>query len=67
LGDNVNDFVIIRFDRPVDNVFGITPNAAFSALQTDVTSIPAYRQRIILQNGTVQLNQINALFTSYGY
>lgn len=51
----------------IDNVVGFTINQSFNALQTDVRSIPAFRARLLQQNGNLQLLQVNNLFNEYRY
>jgi hypothetical protein len=51
----------------IDNVNGFTINQIFNALQSDVRSIPAFKDRFLLQNGNLQLLQINELFNGYNY
>jgi len=50
-----------------DNVSGYTTQQCFSALQSDVRSVPAFRNRLLSQNGNNQLNQVNILFQDYNY
>lgn len=63
LFDNRNDF-----PNPItDNVAGFTINQSFNALQPDVRSITAFRDRLLQQNGNNQQAQVNQLFQQYGY
>jgi hypothetical protein len=62
LWDNRNDVQPI-----IDNVNGYTINQCFTALQPDVRSIPAFRLRLLQQNGNVQALQVNQLFQQYGF
>jgi hypothetical protein len=65
LFDDRNDFPL---GGPViDNVFNYTSQQCFSSLQSDVRSIPAFRDRLLLQNANNQQVQVNALFNQYGY
>jgi hypothetical protein len=60
----------IRNDFPVpitDAVNGFTINQSFNALQSDVRSIPAFRDRLLQQNSNIQQTQVNQLFQQYGY
>lgn len=51
-----------------DLVSGYTINQIFTALQSDVTSLSQYKARLLQQNpGNTSNNNLNALFTSYGY
>lgn len=50
-----------------DLVSGFTIAQIFAALQSDVTSVPAYKARLIQQNPGNQITQINNLFASYNY
>ncbi len=51
----------------VDNVSGFTINQSFDALQADVRSIPAFRDRLLLQNNNNQQTDVIILFNRYGY
>ncbi len=60
--DNTNEI------RPIiDNVQGFTIQQIFSALQPDVTTVPAYRDRFIQQNPGNQNLQTTDLFAQYHY
>ncbi|MBS1610945.1 MAG: hypothetical protein JSS70_19760 [Bacteroidetes bacterium] len=50
-----------------DVVGGFTIQQIFAALQSDIRTIPAYRDRLIQQNPSNQTAQINALFGQYNY
>ncbi|HVI44134.1 MAG TPA: hypothetical protein VM802_04675, partial [Chitinophaga sp.] len=50
-----------------DNVNGYTNQQMFAALQSDVSSIIQFRDRLLLNNGNNQQSQVKTLFTSYGY
>ena len=51
-----------------DNVNGYTIQQIFAALQSDINSLSQYEARLLQQNPTNPTNnQINTLFTSYGY
>jgi hypothetical protein len=58
--DNNTNFVI-------DNANGFTIGQCFNALQTDVQSMQAYRDRLLQQNGNAQQVQVTQLFQQYGY
>jgi hypothetical protein len=60
LFDNRNDLVPI-----IDEVSGYTITQCFNALQSDVRSIPAFRDRLLLQNGNIQQAQVTQLFQRY--
>ena len=51
----------------LDNANGFTINQCYNALQTDVQSIPAFRDRLLQQNGNMQQVQVTQLFQQYGY
>lgn len=55
------------FPIATDNVNGFTINQSFNALQPDVRSIPAFRDRLLQQNANAQQAQVNQLFQRYGY
>jgi hypothetical protein len=67
LMDNTNEV------RPiVDNVSGFTVQQLFNALQSDITTVPQYKARLISQNpnppGNPNLStQITNLFAQYHY
>ncbi len=65
LFDNRNDFPL---GGPViDNVSNYTSQLCFTALQSDVRSIPAFRDRLLQLNGNNQQAQVIQLFNQYGY
>ena len=47
-----------------DNVFGYTAQQCFTALQGDVRTIPAFRDRLLQQNGNNQAAAVTDLFFS---
>ena len=47
-----------------DNVFGYTAQQCFTALQGDVRTIPAFRDRLLQQNGNNQAAAVTYLFFS---
>ena len=51
----------------IDNVSGYTTQQCFYALQSDVRTIPAFRNRLLEQNGNNQFANVNDLFFRYGY
>jgi hypothetical protein len=51
----------------IDNVTGYTINQCFNALQPNVQSIPAFRDRLLLNSGNNQQAAVNQLFQQYGY
>lgn len=51
----------------IDNVSGYTTQQCFNALQSDVRTFPAIRDRLLQQNGNNLQPQINALFNEYHY
>lgn len=50
----------------IDNFAGMTNQQMFNALETDISSLPLYRQRLILQTGANAAN-VNLLFNEYHY
>ncbi len=50
-----------------DNVSGYTNQQIFNALESDVRSIPAFKDRLLQQNGNNQQNGVNILVQEYGY
>lgn len=50
-----------------DAVFGFTNQQFFNALESDVKSLSAFRQRLLQQNGNNQANEVTQLFNAYGY
>lgn len=66
LFDNRNDNLFI-ITQPNDNANGFTINQSFNALQSDVRSITAFRDRLLQQNGNAQQAQVTQLFQQYGY
>lgn len=66
--DLIDDRNDINFFGPItDNVNVYNTQLCFAALQNDVRDISAFRDRLLLQNGNLQLNQVNALIGQYGY
>ncbi|MEO8769419.1 MAG: hypothetical protein ABI402_05025 [Ferruginibacter sp.] len=63
-GRNDRNFNVIN---PNDNVVGYTIQQCFNALQSDVRTIPAFRYRLLLQNGNNQNIDVNTLFDDYNY
>ena len=51
----------------IDNVAGYTNQQCFNALQSNVRTIPAFRERLLLQNGNNQAANVTDLFFRYGY
>jgi len=51
----------------IDGVSNFTIQQLFNPLQSDVSTIPAYRARLIQQNPNNQTAQITALFGQYNY
>ena len=64
--DNRNDFNF-SIALPVDNVVGFTAQQCFNALQGDVRTVPAFRDRLLQQNGNNQAAAVTDLFFRYGY
>ena len=51
----------------IDKVSGFSISQCFGSMDADVISVPGYKNRFILEYGIAQQNDINMLFTSYGY
>lgn len=51
----------------IDDVENYTSQQCFNALQYNVTSVLAFKDRLLTQNGNSQQNQVNLLFNGYGY
>ncbi len=66
LGNHRND-VALSFGFVTNNVNGYTNQQIFNALQSDVRSIPAFRDRLLQQNGNNQAANVNLLFQQYAY
>jgi hypothetical protein len=68
LMDDRNDN-LVPFPRvPLnDTVSGYSIGQLFNALQSDVTTLPSYRARLLSQNGNNQAAGVNTIFTFYGY
>jgi hypothetical protein len=66
LFDNRNDIAFPN-GTVVDNVFGYTAQQSFNALQGDVRTVPAFRDRLLLQNGNNQAAAVTDLIFRYGY
>lgn len=50
-----------------DAVSGVTISQLFAALQSDVTTVPQYRGRLILQNSGFSAKAVINLFGQYHY
>ncbi len=64
--DTRNDWSF-SFSMPLDNVTSYTTQQCFNALQSDVRTIPEFRNRLLQQNGNNQQVQVNTLFNAYNY
>ena len=68
--DNRNDLtadplnVRVRLD---DNVTGYTNLQFFNALDADINNLPAYRTRLLSENGNNQAAGVTTIFNFYGY
>jgi hypothetical protein len=51
----------------IDAVSGYTSQQFFNALETDITSLPAYKQRLLQQNNNAQAPQVIQLFGQYNF
>jgi hypothetical protein len=66
--DNRNDFNAVPQRIPlVDNVLNYTNQQFFNALDADINSLPAYRVRLLSENGNNQAAGVNTIFNFYGY
>jgi hypothetical protein len=66
--DNLNDNNLVPRRVPlVDNVFDYTNQQFFNALDADINNLPAYRVRLLGENGNNQAAGVNTIFTFYGY
>jgi hypothetical protein len=67
LNDNRNDNNIVPTRVPVDdNVLGYNNQQFFNALDADINNLPAYRVRLLNENGNNQAAGVNTIFTFYG-
>lgn len=66
--DDRND-LIVPFPRVLinDEVLNYTNLQFFNALDADINSLPAYRVRLLQENGNNQGVQVTNLFAAYGY
>ncbi len=68
LFDTRNDFAATANPlQPGDLVSGYTNQQFFDALDDDITTIPAYRQRLLNENNNNQVANVTALFGFYNY
>jgi hypothetical protein len=68
LFDDRNDINIIPPRVLIDDqVSNYTNLQFFNALDADINSLPAYRVRLLLENGNNQGVQVTNLFAAYGY
>jgi hypothetical protein len=51
----------------IGGVLNYTSLQFFSALDNDINSLPAFRMRLLSENGNNQNIQVTNLFTQYGY
>jgi hypothetical protein len=68
--DNRNDLTANPLNVRVplnDNVTGYTNLQFFNALDGDINNLPAYRVRLLGENGNNQAAGVNTIFTFYGY
>jgi hypothetical protein len=65
--DDRNDFAVSGPPLPIDNVLNYTNQQLFQSLGPNVKSMPQYRNRLLLDNGNNQQNQVIQLFLNYGY
>ena len=50
-----------------DIVSGYTNQQLFNALDADILTLPAYKTRLLSENGNSQAGGVNIIFTFYGY
>ena len=68
LVDNRNDRAITNnILLPPDNVSNYTNQQLFDAIDNDITTIPQYRQRLLLENNNNQAVNVTSLFGFYNY
>jgi hypothetical protein len=67
LFDNRNELAVSGFPNVNDNASLFTTQQCFNALQSDVRTIPEFRDRLLQLNGNIQQAQVNQLFNQYGY
>jgi hypothetical protein len=66
--DNRNDMNVFPLRVFIDDqVLNYTNYHFFNALDVDIKSLPAYRVRLLQENGNNQGVQITSLFSAYGY
>ena len=66
--DNRDDAFAVPLRVDIDDVVtGYTNRQFFNALEPDIQSIPAFRQRLLQQNGNNQATEVTQLFAQYGY
>jgi hypothetical protein len=66
--DNRNDFATTANPlHPGDLVNGITNQQLFDAIDSDITNLPEYRQRLLNETGNNQAANVTALFGFYNY
>lgn len=68
LMDNRNDLSAFPIRVPLDDqVTGYSIGQLFNALNGDITTLQAYRERLLNQNGNNQAAGVNTIFSFYGY
>ena len=66
--DDRNDAFAVPLRVDIDDaVNGYTNRQFFNALEPDIQSIPAFRERLLQQNGNNQVTAVTQLFNRYGY
>lgn len=66
--DDRNDFnAVPQRVALVDNVFSYTNEQFFNALDADINNIPAYRARLLSENGNRDQVGVTSIFQFYGY
>jgi len=64
--DNRNDQTVTNPRVPLDDqVAGYTNQQFFNALDADIRSLPAFRLRLLSENGNNQAAGVNTIFTFY--
>lgn len=66
--DDRNDLTVPFPRVPInDEVLNYTNLQFFNALDADINTLPAYRVRLLQENGNNQGAQVTNLFAAYGY
>ena len=65
----INSLFSVKRYRSIwyESLSGFSIQHIFRALQNDVRSVQAFRQKLLQQNSNLQFSQVNDLFKQYGY